>query len=512
LFWTIPLALYLLSFIFAFASSGAWVVRAATWVLPYLVMPLALAMSAGFAHALWIPLHLFTFFVGSLACHGLLVQTRPTARNASDFYVTIALGGLLGGIWSAWIAPLVFNRVIEYPLAVVLACMVALGNQARPREQKLKGRLGDLLVPTVVFLLFAALATNQMGLGESVLGVIGTVIASGMGVLTCVTARRRPLRFALTVVAVLAVGGLPSGVAGRLLHVKRSFFGVVRVTFDAGRHVHRFFHGNTLHGQQSLNPALRREPSTYFSRSGPIGQIFETLRPRLTQPGARVAIVGLGAGTLASYALAGQKWTFYEIDPDVERIARDPRFFTYLQDCRAEAVDIVLGDARFRLRDAPDHAYRLIVLDAFSSDAVPVHLLSREAIRLYRDKLSEGGLLIFNLSNRYLDLDPVIGRQAKDSGLSCRVCYDVRLSDAEMRAGEQPSIWAVMAATESDLGSLSADPRWRVPDLRASSAVWTDDYSDLASYLLLTPGRLWNRGRRPQTARAGSQAGLDTQQ
>ncbi len=153
------------------------------------------------------------------------------------------------------------------------------------------------------------------------------------------------------------------------------------------------------------------------------------------------------------------------------------------------------GDARVRLRDAPAHAYRLIVLDAFSSDAVPVHLLSREAIRLYRSKLAEGGLLVFNLSNRYLDLDPVMGRQAEDAGLACRVCYELRFDDEEKQAGKQPSIWAVMAESEADLGSLAFDPRWRPLSTRPGSAVWTDDYSDLASYLMLTPGRLWSRER-----------------
>ncbi len=497
LFWTIPLALYLLSFVFAFASSGARVVRAATWMLPYLILALVLVMSAGFAHLAWIPLHLLTFFVGSLACHATLVQLRPMARHASAFYVTIAVGGLLGGIWSALLAPVLFSQVVEYPLAMVLAGLVVPGIRARRGEQSLKKWLGELLLPLVVYLLAAFLATNQAGISDSWLGVLGVMLASGLGALACVTAGRRPVRFALTVIAILAATGLARSTGGRLIYCKRSFFGVVRVTNDAERKVHRLFHGSTLHGEQSLKPALRREPTTYFTHSGPIGQIFEMLEPRLTQPVAQVAIVGLGAGTLASYARPGQKWTFYEIDPDVERIARDPRFFTYLQDCQAETVDVLEGDARFRLRDAPDHAFRLIVLDAFSSDAVPVHLLSREAIRLYREKLAEGGLLLFNLSNRYLDLDPVIGRQAEDSLLICRVRYDVYFGDAEKSAGKRPSIWAVLAATESDLGSLAADPRWRHPVQRAGSAVWTDDYSDVASYLLLTPAPLWKRGDRP---------------
>jgi len=267
----------------------------------------------------------------------------------------------------------------------------------------------------------------------------------------------------------------------------------VRVTHDPAQNVHRLFHGSTLHGQQSLDPSLRRAPSTYFTRSGPIGQLFEVIEPRLNQSGARVAIVGLGAGTLASYARPGQHWTFYEIDAAIERIARDPRYFRYLQDCQADTVDIILGDARQRLAGAPDHAYQLIVLDAFSSDAVPVHLLSREAIWLYRTKLADRGLLAFNLSNRYLDLDPVMGRQAEDAGFICRVRYDLRVSDTEKRDGKQASIWAVLAATEADLGSLAADTRWQPPTLRRGSTAWTDDYSDLASYLLLTSGRLRSR-------------------
>jgi hypothetical protein len=339
-----------------------------------------------------------------------------------------------------------------------------------------------------VFLLTATLATNQAGLGDSALGVLGVTIASGMGILSCVRAQRRPLRFALVIAAVLAAGALSPGVSGRLLHIERNFFGVLRVTHDAGRNVNRLFHGSTLHGQQSLDPALRREPSTYFTRSGPIGQVFNVMETRLSVPKARVAIVGLGVGTLASYARPSQRWSFYELDAAVERIARDPRFFTYLRDCEAEAVDVILGDARHRLHDSPDRAYQLIVLDAFSSDALPVHLLSREAIRLYRAKLAPGGLMLFNLTNRYLDLDPVIGRQAGDAGMVCRICYDLDVSDAEKQAGKQPSIWAVLAAEETDLGGLAADARWQAPALHRGSAVWTDDYSDLASYLLFTQG------------------------
>jgi hypothetical protein len=500
LLWTIPLALYLLSFAIAFARSGQVMVRIARRTLPYVVVPLVLVMSAGFGNVVWIPLHLLAFFTGSLACHGALAESRPPARLLSTFYVTIAVGGLLGGIANALIAPMLFSRVVEYPLAVVLACLVAPGIKARSKERTLRQRLGDLLLPLVVFLLVAFVATNQWGLADKVLGAIGVIIAAGLGAFACWKAHTRRLRFALTMAAVLAGTGLSQGVVGRLIYINRTFFGVLRVTVDSRQAAHLLFQSSTLHGQQSLDPALRREPSTYFTRSGPIGQLFEALEPRLSQPGSRVAIVGLGAGSLAAYARSGQRWTFYEIDPAVERVARDSQLFTYLQDCRADLLEVVLGDARLRLRQAPDHGFRLIMLDAFSSDAVPVHLLSREAIRLYRSKLADGGLLVFNLSNRYLDLDPLIGHQAEAAGLICRIRYDLEVSRKEMRAGKHPSIWAVIASTEADLGQLADDPRWRLPVRRPGSVVWTDDYSNVASYLMLTPRRLWTRvgqGRTP---------------
>ncbi len=495
LMWIIPLALYLLSFILAFARSTAGLVRAATLSLPYLIVPLVLVMIAGFVHLLWIPLHLIAFFAGSLACHGALAELRPPARNLSVFYVTIALGGLLGGTWNALVAPLVFSRVVEYPLALVLACLAAPGFKPNGAGGSGTGRLRDLLFAGVVFLSTVIPVTNLAGMGDSAFGALGVMIAAGMGILSCVTAQRKPVRFTLVIAAVLAAGSLSPGVSGRLLHIERDFFGVLRVTHDSEHNVNRLFHGSTLHGQQSLDPALRYEPSTYFTRTGPIGQVFSSIERQLNRPGTRVAIVGLGAGTLASYAQPGQRWTFYEIDAAVERIARDPRFFTYLRDCEARGVDIILGDARQRLNGAPDHAYQLIVLDAFSSDALPVHLLSREAIRLYRAKLASDGLLLFNLSNRYLDLDPVIGRQAGDTGLACRVCYDLFVSGDEKKAGKQPSIWATMAVSEADLGNLAADGRWQAPTLRPGSGVWTDDHSDLASYLLFTPGERWRRDR-----------------
>ena len=376
-------------------------------------------------------------------------------QHASTFYVTIAAGRAAGRRLQCARRTVVFNRVVEYPLAMVLACLARPRvRTGLPRTDACGNGCGDLLFPGVVFLLDGDPGDQPGGAGRFGDWVsLGVMIASGLGLLACVTARRRPMRFALAVAAVLAASGFSSGVSGRL--APRGAQLLRRGARDPRSRAERAPAVPRQHAARPAKPrpGARREPSTYFTRSGPIGQVFEWTRVRgWSQPGRESRSSGLGAGTLASYAQPGQRWTFYEIDPAVERIARDPRFFTYLRDCQAESLEIVLGDARLRLREAPDHAYRLIVLDAFSSDSLPVHLLSREAIGLYRSKLAEGGVLAFNLSNRYLDLDPVMGRQAADAGLVCRIGYDLDVSDEEKQAGKQPSIWAVMAAAESDLG------------------------------------------------------------
>ncbi len=483
LLWVIPLAIYLLSFIVAFAGPDSLAVRLAGRSLPVLALAVILVLSAGFVHAWWMPLHLLAFLAGAVACHGALARRRPPASQLSWFYVTIAVGGLLGGIFNAIVAPLLFRRVVEYPLAIVLVCAAASGANGLASIATGRRFWNELALPAVIFALTAVVVTDQAGLASSAPGAFAVIGACGLVVFTIKSARRRPIRFALSAGAIMAASGLTQGLGGRLLHVERNFFGVARVTEDDAHTLHRLFHGSTLHGQQSLDPSLAREPSTYFTRSGPIGQVFAALDERLRQPGTQVAIVGLGVGTLAAYAQVGQRWTFYEIDPAIERIARDHRYFRYLADCRAAMLDVVLGDARLRLREAPDRSYRLIVLDAFSSDSLPAHLITREAIRLYRSKLADGGILAFNLSNRYLDLDPLMGRQAADAGLVCRIGYDLKVSDAERQAGKQPSIWAVMAADARDLGPLAADPRWRNPRTMPGARPWTDDYSDLARYL-----------------------------
>jgi SAM-dependent methyltransferase len=226
---------------------------------------------------------------------------------------------------------------------------------------------------------------------------------------------------------------------------------------------------------------------TYFHRTGPLGQVFEVF---FTKPAKRrVAIVGLGTGTIACYGSPGQHFTFFEIDPAVERIARDRRYFTFLNDCSAN-IDVVIGDARLSLTRVTDPHYDLMVLDAFSSDAIPIHLLTKEALKLYLSRLADGGILAFHISNRYLDLRPVLGNLAQDSNLTCLVREDTELGDAEQKTQKAPSIWVVMSRQSSDLGGLISDHRWKPLQGRKGAKLWTDDFSNIPSVFIWSSIRI----------------------
>jgi hypothetical protein len=494
LLWVIPLSLYLLSFILVFSRRSLTPDRFWPRVLPIVMIPVVVTIGAPLVEPFWlvVPLHLTAFFAACMVCHGALAQSRPPATGLTFFYLAAAVGGAGGGLFNALLAPVLFTRNAEYPLAIVAACLVLAfraGSSSPPMWSK-----RDLILPTMIGVLAALLCANRGGFAEGALGAVATIAAAGLSVLVVVTHRRRPARFALTLGALLLASSLASGVTGRVLIRKRSFFGVLTVTEVNDGAFHRMFHGSTLHGQQNMEPGRRRDPLTYFTRSGPIGQVFEAFDAREIAEGASIAVTGVGAGSLASYAHAGQSWTMFEIDPDVVSVARDPQYFTYLSDCPA-ALEVRLGDARLELARCPDASFDLLILDAFSSDAIPAHLLTRESLALYRRKLKPSGWLVFNITNRYLDLPPVVALLASDAGLTCRVRVDADVSTSEKAAGKQGSIWAVMTKDPNELGAIAADPRWRAPRADPGDSVWTDESSDIVRHFRLRPP--WSRLFRP---------------
>jgi len=287
---------------------------------------------------------------------------------------------------------------------------------------------------------------------------------------------RRPLRFALGSLAIL-LATLPSFDPGfHTTQTLRNFFGILRMQYYSGNpNLHILTNGTTWHGLQFFQPPISLRPLGYYTRTGPLGQALGDVPPALLQ---RVAIVGLGAGTLAAYGDTGQHWTFYEINPADEAIARDPQDFTYLKDSLAH-VDIVLGDGRLSLQSAPDHEFGLILLDAYNSDSVPIHLLTREALALYLQKLQPGGVLLFHLSNRHLNLEPVLAGLARDAGLPALIQHDPSDQQTFNQSGKLSSDWLVMTRNPAVLNLLATDPRWQPPVTQPGLRLWTDDYASV---------------------------------
>jgi spermidine synthase len=300
----------------------------------------------------------------------------------------------------------------------------------------------------------------------------------GLPVVLCYLFVNRPLRFALGVGTVLLATFLSARLDHEVLHRERSFFGVLQV--ERRGPFHRLTHGTTLHGMQGRDPSCRSVPLTYYHRTSPIGQIFASYQG--TNVLKRVGIIGLGAGTLACYGEPGRDLTFYEIDAAVVRIACNPDYFTYLSDCleRGGSYRVVLGDARLRLEEAAEHEYGLIVIDAFSSDAIPMHLLTLEALQVYDAKLTQNGLLAFHISNRYLDLEPVLGNLAEQAGFVGRVQYD----RGDEAIGKTAGQWVVLARSLEDFAALGSDGRWQPLSAQPGLGVWTDDFSNALSVFL----------------------------
>jgi len=483
--WVVPLALYLLSFILVFARLPGMVHRLMIWALPAAVVWQTYLADSGSLRTLesLAPAHLATFFVAAMVCHGELARSRPAPEKLTEFYLWMSLGGVLGGLFNALVAPMVFTRLIEYPLAMVCACALSPPPgggglwfaKFMPGERS-PGRwlhVGDFVVAILVGLIAGLVYFYWPSDGDRKLRAALTVSL-------CLPWIARPICFGLSIGAVAFVMTWFYDEISHVEYRERSFYGALKVTRDIEPPVNYLSHGHIRHGAQFRDDdaTVRDQPLIYYHRTGPIGQVFAALDERLA--GRRLAMVGLGIGSLAAYGQQGQELTFYEIDPAVERIARDDRYFTFLRDSSAK-VNVVLGDARLALAREPDDRFALIVIDAFSGDAVPVHLLTREALALYRGKLARGGVIAFHISNGYLRLGPVLGNLADAMGLVGLEQNDAFLSpeSSAKAVGKTASHWVVIAEDRKNFGRLSSDGRWRplAPDGRVS--LWTDDFSNL---------------------------------
>jgi hypothetical protein len=602
LLWVPPLALYLLTFIIAFARLPRWFRPVIGNIAPVGLLLLAFVLCASHEIGanesqqafLWLGLHVGVFFLVALMCHTELAFERPSAKHLTRYFLWMSFGGMLGGVFNGILAPMIFPSNFEYPIALAVAAfLVPTFGIAAPVDQERSAIRGflDLFFPLSLLAFCAAMSyavttdkvieklnwvsTNlnwaiaSVGLKSEIKPrVVGAFLAYAVPCMATFFCIDRPVRFGLCVAAILAVG-IMRNERGGVLDSHRSFFGILKATeFEESNkrsaivyrlpgddpnqlgRVHfeeeyfiRLVHGTTLHGTQAATTwtypvrddvplvghaspwtamlaagtmqsfDMRQEPLTYYHRTGPVGTMFRETYRKFATP--HVAMVGLGSGSVACYAQPGLDFTFFEIDPAVLKIVDKPKpsdpakaakQFTYLADARARGakIEIVLGDARLKLEEQTDRKYPLLLVDAFSSDAIPVHLLTKQAVQLYLDRLAPGGLLGLHVSNKFVELEPVVASIAEDLGLVGRV-FDDR---DEHYSGKTNSSWIVLARTEEDLGDLGLSRidrgeapsvaaligsfgwhtfivNWRPMNLNAQVPAWTDDYADVLRVMTL---------------------------
>jgi len=464
LLWVVPLSLYLGTFILAFSRStfrfAAWFQR---W-LPLLVLPAALAVPffLGQTIILAFVIHLTALFAVGAAAHSRLAEERPPVDRLTEFYLLISVGGMAGGIFNALLAPVLFDTLLEYPLVLVLSLLVA--KLPPPLDRRILGLAVGMAPAALVFLALGAAASLLV---QAEILDKWTPLPAVIVLLAAGAVYRRAFRFARILLAILVLQVALTPLLRPALHRERTFFGTHRV--GVADEWHLLSHGTTVHGAENRAPERMGEPATYYHPDGPVGDIMAS-----RSASDRLAIVGLGTGAMAAYAEPGQSVAFFEIDPAVARIALDTTFFSYL-DRSPGQIRIVMGDGRLTLGLEPPESFDLIVLDAFSSDAVPVHLLTLEAVEEYLRRLRPGGLVAFHVSNRYVDLEPVLGRIARGLGLEGRV----RLDPGDGTRAHMSSRWVVLAEDLEALGALGLDHRWTGLRVEERGEVWTDDYSNI---------------------------------
>ena len=462
LLWAVPLAAYLASFVLVFARRPiphAFVTKR----LPFIVTVGMLLLVTGANHPEWvvIALHVIVLLGVASYCHGAIAEDRPPPARLPEFYMWMSVGGAVGGAVAALVAPLVLKQPTEYPLCLLFTLACLPNAQKAPRWARVLAP-GAVLVAIIGDVVFA----HASGHLESAVAVAPVLVAFALD--------RFPRLMTWALAGVVLMHSSVEDVRGHVLVRERSFFGAFSVVRIGGETSLK--HGNTMHGLQLASSP--RTPTICFAEDGPIGEVIDMMHAhdRLH----RAAVIGLGAGTLATFAHEGEHWRFFELDPAIIRIALDPKYFTFLRDAFGDKSDVVAGDARIEIAKDPIGNYDLLVVDAFTSDSIPTHLLTREALATYRTKLAKGAFIAWNITNRYLDLKAVLAALAKDAGLVAMARDDGAITPARLAKGIAPSLWVVMAESADDLTDLVAK-HWEVIQAPPGFRVWTDERASIVT-------------------------------
>lgn len=485
LLWVAPLGLYLLSFSVAFADNRtlanfftrlapfALLFAACSVFIDVVAWPITVAAVA-----------LICLFVISVTLHSAMFDRRPDPAYLTQFYLSSSVGGVVGGLFCALLAPLVFNWTYEHPIILVASALLITPRSVFERTQAWwsdKGRSARIMRWTLVGLLFVSM------IGQGAFGIPDSTLIAGAASIVIIAvgllvSGNRMLFAGVMIALMLSMNGWTklalSSTPGMMT---RSFFGVYSLRKSNTSNI--IVHGTTVHGVQNIGSTAREVmPTTYYAPKSGIGLAMRAA-PKLYGAKARIGVVGLGAGTLACYKQPGQSWRFYEIDPAMVVIARDAKRFTFLSRCQPDA-DIRIGDARLVLAGEADREHDLLAIDAFSSDAVPMHLLTREAFQTYRARITDNGVLLVHISNRYLDLEPVLAAIERDGWIGA--VRDYQPDPAETKLNYTHSIWIALSPKKQTLDRLIAnDPAnpWRPLHPRLGFSPWTDDHASILSVI-----------------------------
>ena len=507
LMWSIPLALYLITFILVFAKRQLlphrWIVRATPFFL--LAMPLVMTIDLGDNPALMIAAHFAVFFVVAMACHGEMARLRPPVEQLTEFYLMMSIGGVVGGAFNSLLAPVLFNSILEYPIVLIAASLalpawreIADGQNSTDRSPAPSWLSIEKIwaVPVALLVLLSgvwAFEYSLLTLFRPLVMLLGFAVPAAV----CILLARSPRRF-VPCYALLLLGYPFIHVNHDVTLKQRGFFGVNEIA-TVGE-FRTLINGRTQHGMQRIEETENPLPLSYYHPDGPVGDLFRQFGDQQN----RIGVVGLGVGTIAAYGQANQQLDFYEIDPIVYQMASDENYFSYLSSARSD-VEVILGDARVQLdarrkrmsrltnvawrpnsneTQTKNRLYGMMILDAFGSDSVPIHLLTEEAVELYLDSLDENGLLAIHISSKFMNFIPVGAALSQHFGLHSAVRTDAQLTQSDRQSGRSASRYMIFSRDKETIDRfLDLENGWQ--PLKSDRPVhWTDEHANILDVMI----------------------------